>query len=163
MDNATTQITVKLLNNLFPQETLQATLGVVQENISKGRYAPLLPELSEMVRAYYREQLTLPESGGDINIYTPDGMLLATGYQRIVVGDYGAYIEISRQQIVKSNLRVKPGQEFRLNPDIANVKYEWYEPVDGSNVKIYFQIGTVKYADYQRGMYYISPQEVVCK
>lgn len=153
----TLQLTVKLLQNLFPQETLQAALEMVQDNISKGRYVPLVPELSELVRTHYKAQLTLPEEGKEINIYTPSGLLLATGYQRIVIGDYGAYIEIS--QIVKDNLQVKPGQEFRLNPD-TNAKYIWYEPVDGSDVKVYFQIGTVKYADYKKGMYYVDPNTI---
>ena len=136
--------------NLFPQETLKTALEMVQDNISKGRYVPLVPELSELVRAYYKARLTLPEEGKEIDIYTPSGLLLATGYERIVIGDYGAYIEISHENIVKDNLQVKPGHEFRLNPD-TNAKYIWYEPIDGSDVKVYFQIRTVKYANYQKG------------
>lgn len=141
--------------SLFPDETLQVALKMVKENLSKGKYTPLAPELSEAIRNYYREQLVIPKG----IIYTPNGLLLAISYQRVVVGDYGAYLEISPEQIIKNNIRIKPGQEFRLNPN-SHAKYEWHEPIDGSDVKIYFQLGTVKYADYKCGMYYVSPREV---
>lgn len=95
-------------------------------------------------------------------LYTLDDTLVCTGYERIVIGDYGAFIEISPEQIRKETLRCKPGQEFRQNdPRFSkNVKYLWLTAKDLSGCKIYFQRKRVDYADYIPGMYYISPYEV---
>ena len=110
---------------------------------------------------------TLPEwckISGDVsaNLSTLDGTVIATGYERIVIGDYGAFIEISPQNIVKSVLCCKQGQEYRYkDPNFVDrVKYLWLTAKDKSDCKIYFQKKTVDYADYVPGMYYISPFEV---
>lgn len=116
------------------------------------------------VREKYRN--ALPE-WCDINgnpetpLYTLVGSKLCTGYNRIVIGDYGAFVEISPEQMITENLVVKKGQEFRLNdPQYKdNVKYHWLTTIDSSDCKIYFQQKTVAYADYVPGMYYISPYE----
>lgn len=116
------------------------------------------------VREKYRN--ALPE-WCDINgsretpLYTLAGSKLCTGYTRIVIGDYGAFVEVSPEQIVKENLIVKRGQEFRINePQYRDrIKYHWLTSKDKSDCKIYFQQKTVAYADYLPGMYYISPYE----
>jgi hypothetical protein len=36
-------------------------------------------------------------------------------------------------------------------------------PKDYSNIKIYYQQGTVSYADYKVGMFYFDPGEVILK
>ncbi len=100
--------------------------------------------------------------GDVIPCYTLKGMKIATGYNRIVIGDYGAFIEFTPEQICKESLCVKPGQEFRINdPQFADrVKYHWLTAKDRSDIKVYFQQKTVTYADYLPGMYYISPYEI---
>lgn len=116
------------------------------------------------VREKYRN--TLPEwcditGSPDKSLYTLEGTKIGTGYTRIVIGDYGAFVEISPEQIVQENLIVKKGQEFRLHaPQYKDrVKYHWLTTNDKSDCKIYFQQKTVSYADYLPGMYYISPYE----
>lgn len=98
-------------------------------------------------------------------LYSLDDTLLCAGYERVVIGDYGAFIEISPAQICKDALCCKPGQEFRYeDPRFAkNVKYVWLTAKDLSDCKIYYQKKTVSYADYVPGMYYISPYEVYQK
>lgn len=95
-------------------------------------------------------------------LYTLDGTQIATGYQRIVIGDYGAFVEIAPGQICKDALRCKPGQEYRYAEErfAANIKYLWLTTKDRSDCKIYFQKKGVNYADYVPGMFYISPYEV---
>ena len=95
-------------------------------------------------------------------LFTLDGTLLCQGYNRIVIGDYGAFVEIAPEQIRKEVLRCKPGQEFRyLDERFAeNVKYIWLTAKDRSSCKIYLQKKKVSYADYVPGMYYISVYEV---
>lgn len=129
----------------------------------KYRYKPLPPGASDYFRQLYIENLPkgFKLSGDNRPLYTQHGCLVCTGYRRIVVGDYGAFVEFDDKQANLLMFRVQPGQEFRLN-DInysKNVKYNWLTVKDGSDIKIYQQKKTVLYADYIPGMYYISPNE----
>jgi len=45
----------------------------------------------------------------DCKIYDTLGHLIAYGYSRIVIGDYGAYVEIPLDKMILENLIVKPG------------------------------------------------------
>lgn len=108
----------------------------------------------------------LPEwcklSGDSVQLCTLRGTLIASGYRRIVIGDYGAFVEFTKDQIKTDVLRVKPGQEYRVtDPQFKDrVKYHWLTAKDTSGVKVYYQQKTVAYADYLPGMYYISPYEL---
>ena len=64
--------------------------------------------------------------------------------------------------MVLCNLKVKEGQEYRIDDKrySENIKYYWYSPITGNDVKIYYQQKTVEYADYLVGKYYFSPYEV---
>lgn len=99
------------------------------------------------------------------NIYTLDGVLIATGLtdRKYVCGDYGIFLEINNQSIVKQNIVVKKGQEYRINdPKYSeHVKYQWFSPKNGADVKLYFQQKGVAYADYKPGKWYVSPYEVI--
>lgn len=129
-------------------------------------YGPVEPNLFlGDVRKKYED--ALPEwcvLSGDssANLCSLDGTVLCKGYSRIVVGDYGAFVEISPEQIYKEALQCKPGQEYRYQDKrfAGNVKYLWLTAKDRSCCKIYLQKKKVSYADYVPGMYYISPYEV---
>lgn len=127
-------------------------------------YSPLPSQMSQSVRSIY--QALLPEwchiDGDDTPLYSLNGTKIASRYNRIVIGDYGAFIEILPADIESDNLICKPGQEFRIcDPKYSrNVKYNWLTTNDQSDCKIYHQKRKVTYADYQPKMYYISPYEV---
>jgi hypothetical protein len=129
-------------------------------------------------------KLSLAEQGNeDINFYLPDGSLLAKGYERIVYGDHGPYIEYRRDHL-KCKMYSKFGNviNYRELPDLDyKYYYFWLYPSDFENIKIYLQIKPVTnlpnapkridgkksdfnrtegYADYKRGYFYISPYEV---
>jgi len=140
-------------------DKIEPILQKIKTNIEYNQYTPLPKQESELIREYYKSQLTLLIEGQDINIYSPKDTLISVGYSQIIVGDYGAYLEISSNQIIRENIKVKIGQEYRFDSKYK-VKYYWYEPIDGTNVKIYLQKRKVKYADYRRGYFYISPDEV---
>lgn len=138
-----------------------------QEKLAAERgYAPVEIDLFlGDVRKKYRT--ALPDwckISGDASasLYSLDGTKICTGYTRIVIGDYGAFVEISPEQICKESLCCKRGQEYRLSDErfAANVKYIWLTAKDRSGCKVYFQKKKVAYADYVPGMYYISPYEV---
>ena len=138
-----------------------------QEELSlKYKYRKLKSSLSEEVRQKYLDNLP-PQLNinGDINskIHSTDGTLISNGYNRIVIGDYGAFIEFDKSQVIKSNLKVKLGQEYRINdPKYSeHVKYYWLTPKDDSDIKVYFQKRTVSYADYKVDMFYVSVYEIL--
>ena len=82
--------------------------------------------------------------------------------KRIVIGDYGAFVEFSRAQANARHLKIKEGQSYRIeDPRYAeHVKYLWLTADDNSDVKVYDQKRLVEYADYKPGMLYVSVYEV---
>ncbi len=139
------------------------------------KYTPLPPEVAFEAMARYikclpqefYEKSEFIEKGAQIrgrqmNMVTLSDTPLANRYERIVIGHYGAFIEISDENINKLFLKVKEGEEYRINnPHYTDrVKYEWWTTKDDSDCKLYYQKRTVDYADYRPGYWYISPYEV---
>lgn len=139
----------------------------LQEALAKFcNYKPLPVHLSDMVREIYRSQVPfeLDENGDWASLISPMGELIATGYDKIVIGDYGAFIEFSEEQVYRPNLQIKFGQEFRVNDEryIDKVKYVWLT-TRFEDVKVYLQRKFVSYANYVPDKYYISPHEITTK
>lgn len=136
------------------------TLKQEAELATKYKYKKLSEELSLRMREYYIKNIPsfLYLEGGGI-LKTTKGTVICNSYDRIVVGDYGAFVEYSTPAC---EYAIEPGQEYRIYDDHYkdNVKYEWYTIKDGSHIKIYKQKKGVKYADYIPGKYYISVHEV---
>lgn len=136
-----------------------------QEQLAREyKYKPIPRTFFCDVRAKF--QKTLPEwcnvSGDTIPLETANGTVITNGYNRIVIGDYGAFVEFSRVQACMRRLEIKEGQMYRAkDPRYAeHVKYLWLTADDGSNVKVYEQKRPVEYADYKSGMLYVSVYEV---
>ena len=140
------------------EETKKVT---IDELVAKYNYKPLPASLSLVQLKLYQE--TLPQwckiDGDTCTIYA-GSLPIATGYDRIVIGDYGAYIEIPPRMMIIDNIQIKPGEGYRFQERYKNVKYYWLCPITTENVKIYWQKNTVKYADYLPERFYISPYEV---
>jgi len=88
-------------------------------------------------------------------LYFLDSTQLSSGFERVVHGGRGAYVELTKEQILvplKSHFNTKVPNEITPEP----FYYHWLEP-EGRTEKIYWQIRTVGYADYKIGYYYISP------
>ncbi len=84
-------------------------------------------------------------------------VMVCSDYERIVIGDYGAYVEFKEEHLCVS-LSVPNNQRWRLDKDYIeekqlSLKYIWYTYGD---VKVYHQLDTVKYADYKPDRYYVS-------
>jgi len=136
------------------------TRTIEAELAKKYKYKPLSKELSEKYRALYIENIP------DFLIchqplYTINKTLICNDFNRVVIGDYGAFIEFLSEQANKDAFIIAPGQEYRLLPRYNNVKYIWLTILDDSNIKIYYQRNTVKYADYIPKRYYVSVHEVI--
>lgn len=83
--------------------------------------------------------------------------LIACGYERIVIGEKGAYVEFLPSQMMSENIFIPENTKWRIRNE--NAYYiEFRSKRD--NVMIYFQKKLVKYADYLLGYYYISPSEL---
>lgn len=128
---------------------------------NKYQYKKLPEKLSSIAQNIYAETIPtfLLTTESTHPLYTINGSLICNGYDRIVIGDYGAYIEFSSEQANKDLFIIAPGQEYRLEPRYSNVKYIWLTIDDGSQIKVYYQKNTVSYADYKPQYYYISVYE----
>jgi len=94
------------------------------------------------------------------NLYfKKDGIKFAIGYERVVHGGRGDYIELIKEQIVIP-LKSKFGSLLPLKITNEWFYYYWLEP-HGRNEKVYWQCNIVGYADYKVGYYYISPKLLI--
>ena len=136
-----------------------------QEQLAKKyKYRKLKPEKEKEVRERYVKTLSKKlklEGCSETKLYTNKGLLICTGYERVVIGDYGAFIEFTEEQLAEKHIDIREGQEYRLLEKYQNVKYLWMTIKDTSDIKIYLQKNTVDYADYKIGLYYVSPHEVM--
>jgi hypothetical protein len=104
----------------------------------------------------YEERLKIPILGNqNTKFYTKSGLPIANGYIRIVIGKRGPYIEFDENQLISENIIIPTKEQYRLYSD--KVYYVEWRTIDECNVKIYFQLKKVDYADYVEGLYYISP------
>jgi len=100
--------------------------------------------------------LNLPIQGEeDILFYTPNGLEIAKGYIRVIIGERGPYVEFEERHITRENISIPKNQAWRV--DHPNAYYVEYRSSDYCNVKIYEQKKTVDYANYKIGCWYISP------
>lgn len=128
---------------------------------NRFKYKKLPENLSKAAQTIYIK--TLPAFlllNTSQSLYSVNGSLICSSFDRIVTGDYGSYIEFSDEQANKDLFTIAPGQEYRLEPRYSNVKYIWLTINDDSDVKIYYQKNTVSYADYKPKKYYVSVYEV---
>ena len=144
------------------------TLKIEAKLAEKYKYKPLPDDLSTKYRRFFIENipphLSVSHSripGGKNPLFTIHGSMVCTDYNRIVVGDYGAFVEFD-PHYEGTNFIIAPRQEYRVNDErySKNVKYIWLTIDDGSGIKIYKQKKRVSYADYIPGRYYVSVHEV---
>ena len=110
-----------------------------------------------MDKTSYRDRLKITIDSGDakMRFSTKSGKAVAIGYERIVIGKRGPYIEFTNAQIIKSAISVPTDEYWRVSD--SNAFYIEYRTRDIYNVKIYYQKKVVDYADYKIYFYYISP------
>jgi len=92
-------------------------------------------------------------------VLTARGTHIATGYQRVVIGGRGAYIEFAREHLHLDQFEIPANAQWRL--DSPNAFYLEYRSRDDAFVKLYHQRRVVDYADYVIGMFYIAPADVI--
>ena len=142
-------------------------LNTQNELAKKYKYSKLPEYKSADVRALYESELPQRFVGNpnchNTALFSTHETKFATGYDRIVIGDYGAFIEIPKSKMIRAVIKCQEGQEYRYK-DLAyrdTVKYYWYTTKDASGLKIYFQQKTVSYADYKPDYFYVCPYEAL--
>lgn len=147
------------LEDFFLKQAREA----IEQAVKRWHYQPIPKKFREEFYQHYNNAMNgfqKPEKR-DLTIA---GKTIAFDYSRVVVGDYGAYVEIAQEDMF-ATLKLKEGQEWRTDEQYLNwrqisksVKYVWYvyNAADGKEIKVYLQRNPVKYADYKPGYYYIS-------
>jgi len=141
------------------------TRNIERKLAERYKYKKLPGELSEKYRKYFSDNIPDFLKGSEAlctPLFTYCGTLLCGRFERIVIGDYGAFVEFDGFDANLDKFVVARGQEYRLNDPryLINVKYEWFTVNDGSNIKLYRQKRHVDYADYLPGKWYVSVHEV---
>ena len=107
----------------------------------------------------YKEMLTIPlEDGLNIPLFlTAPNFVISNGYNRVVIGQRGPYIEFNKNQIFCNKLYIPNSQLYRLSD--PKVYYIEFRTTD-FDAKVYYQMRSVAYADYKIGCFYISPNDL---
>lgn len=103
------------------------------------------------------ELLTIPVNGDKIPLFTNYQNLIASEYQRVVIGQRGPYVEFTKNQIIDRELYIPKSQLYRLSD--PKIYYIEFRTLIG-NVKVYYQMRSVAYADYLINHFYISPYDL---
>lgn len=152
----------KCLSRCSLKDTDADVIKYIDALVEKYNYKKLPKGVSEHAHKMYEGSIPAwckPDGDVNVKLATADGTIIANGYTRLVTGDYGTFVEYSREQAIKEVVKCKDGEEYRFrDPEFKDkVKYYWYTAKDESDVKIYFQQKKVTYADYQPQMFYVSP------
>ena len=128
--------------------------NTIEELATRYKYRPLPRKVRQSAHDLYNQNLNGFDIPRDCII---NKTRFCIGYNRVVVGDYGAYLEVD-PEFIRVDLNVATGQSWRLNQAYLleknlNIKYKWFEYMGH---KVYLQVNTVKYADYLPGKYYIA-------
>lgn len=79
---------------------------------------------------------------------------IATGYNRVVIGKRGPYVEFELSQLVIKNMSMPSSEVWRqFSSNAFYLEYRTHKDY----VMVYFQKRPVTYADYKISMFYISP------
>lgn len=100
----------------------------------------------------------IKENGNKISLFTATKTKVCNSYSRVVYGSRGPYVEFDRDCIIHENLFIPKKQLYRLMD--LRVYYVEFRTNDLSDVKVYYQLKTVSYADYKIGYFYISPLDL---
>ena len=129
----------------------------LEKEREKKHYRVLTGRSKDLIREYYKSLTRVPRNK-KVKFYDKNGNLVANGYESVVIGDHGAYLEFDKTQIRYDLLKTKEGEEWRENNNSPYVKYNWKETPNGT--KVYEQTKKVRYAEYKVGYFYIDPNDL---
>lgn len=97
-----------------------------------------------------------------ISLIYKNGEKVCERYERIVIGDYGAYVEISASHL-SDNHFIYIDQNDPVDETIASrhSNHMTLALNDESSYTIYFQVKPVPYGNFIPGRFYIDPYDVI--
>lgn len=105
----------------------------------------------------YNELLTIPIDGAKMPLFTNYPTAIAYAYRRVVIGQRGPYVEFSKNDIFEKELYIPKNQLYRLSD--PKVYYIEFRTID-KDIKVYYQMRNVAYADYLINHFYVSPNDL---
>ena len=107
----------------------------------------------------YEKRLRIPACGHcDLSLYSRDGLLLAKGYRRVVIGQCGPYVEMLQRNVIHAHFHIPEEERYRVKSQaVYDIEFRSLCP---SRVKAYLQRKPVDYADYRVGCWYIAPADL---
>jgi hypothetical protein len=105
------------------------------------------------------QKLTISLEGSETTLFTkhPSCSAIAEQYQRVVIGQRGPYVEFTKNQIFDKSLYIPKNQLYRLSdPKVYYIEFRTIE----NDIKVYYQMRSVAYADYLINHFYISPLDL---
>jgi len=128
-----------------------------------GQYRTLKGRDRDIARQYYtRRQCqnvpymnpALQAPGKHFRVLAHDGTLIANRYERVVVGDHGAYVEVDPAHLSKQVAgMMQYGTSMR---GAKNTRFNVEQP----KCEVYRQDERVQFADFAIGMYYMKLSQV---
>ncbi len=140
----------------------KVVLELQKDLVEVYKYKAIPQNYRDEVHNFYKDNLppNFRLEGDTAPLFSSSGLKLCEGYNRIVIGDYGAFVEVAPNNIINENIRIHPGQEYRdFNPRYNHTVFSLLTPDDDSGIKICFQKKEVEHGDFKPGCYYISPYD----
>lgn len=125
---------------------------ILRNELEKANFKPGKERLNRMIEMHKRFMPN--ESYLNKSVYY-DGRMIANCFRKIVIGGHGPYIELG-ESYFSCDLEITKGQEWRCGSKYKKVKYLLMNPVGLPDLKVYYQMKKVSYADYIPGLYYID-------
>ena len=111
--------------------------------------------IKDMVAKYHHRPIpTTPAAGNVKTLYTKNGEKVCERYERIVIGDYGAYVEISASHL-SDNHFIYIDQNDPVDETISS-RHSSHMTLalnDESSYTIYFQVKPVPYGNFIPGRF----------
>lgn len=137
----------------------------IQDMIKKYHYRPIPATVQTgSVKSYYRDRLPAwakIKISRKYPLKTKQGDKLCEAYEKIVVGDYGAYVEISASHLLIDQFIYIDEQDISENIDTRQKSYMTFVLNTDPDFKILFQVKSVAYGNFIPGRFYVNPYTVI--
>ena len=105
----------------------------------------------------YKTRIKIKHDGvKKYNFYTKSGEQVAIGYNRIVFGGRGPYMEFTREQMINSAIHIPKSKKWKMEAKHKDTVFYFELRTNKDDVKVYYQRRCVDYADYKVNYFYIS-------
>ncbi len=100
----------------------------------------------------------IPCTKTELSLFTCSNLKVANKYQRILFTIKGNFVEFSNKDIIHTSFYIRSNQLFRLSD--SRVLYIQFNSNDDTDIKMYYQMRNVRYADFKMGYFYIAVNDL---